>query len=70
MLQSSDNRLAWTIEEFAILVGYGKSTIRKRIRNGELRAVRDGCRTTRILPADGEAFVASLSPIIPHKPKT
>jgi hypothetical protein len=46
----------------------GLSTVFKRIREGKLRAVRDG-GLTRILHVDAMAYDASLPAVTPRNPK-
>jgi excisionase family DNA binding protein len=62
------NRKCYRPEEFAELTGYGLSTLFKRIREGKLRAYRDGPSITLIRHEDGEAFLDSLKPITPDRP--
>jgi hypothetical protein len=51
--------------EFARERGMGLSTVYLRIRQGKLRAVKDGC-LTRILDKDEAAYDAALPAIVPY----
>lgn len=47
----------------------GLSTVFKKIRKGQIEAVKDGRNLTWITPAAKEKYLASLTPIVPQKPK-
>ena len=55
-------KLAWRIGEFARASGISQSLVYKHIREGKLRAVKQG-RSTLILHADGQAYLSSLPAI-------
>jgi hypothetical protein len=67
------DRLAYSPKAFGQLIGACESLIFKRIREGQIRAVKDGRKVTRILRADAEAYLASLPAVRlatrSHKPK-
>ena len=62
-IRSESEKLAWRIGEFARASGICQSLLYRHIREGKLRAVKQG-RSTLILHADGQAYLASL-PAIP-----
>ncbi len=56
----------YTTQELADLWGFGESTIRKRIAEGKITAIKDGVNLTRITHAAAEAYAASLPKIRPR----
>ena len=55
---------ATSLKGISKMYGLGKSTLRKAINEGRLRAIRIGRRTV-IRIADAEAFIASGQEIVP-----
>jgi hypothetical protein len=47
----------------------GVSTVFKKIRAGQIEAVKDGRNITLIPHAAKEKYLASLTPIVPRNPK-
>jgi excisionase family DNA binding protein len=59
---------ATSLKGISKMYGLGKSTLRKAINDGRLRAIRIGRRTV-IRIADAEAFIASGQEIEPKRPR-
>ena len=55
-------KLAWRIGEFARASGVSQSLLYKHIREGKLRAVKQG-RSTLILDSDAKAYLTALPEI-------
>jgi hypothetical protein len=68
-MSGSQLPLAYSPRECASMREMGLSTVHKRIREGRLRAIKDGS-LTRILYADAVAYDASLPAITPRNSKT
>ena len=58
---------ATSLKGISKMYGLGKSTLRKAINEGKLRAIRIGRRTV-IRIVDAEAFIESSEKIAPRKP--
>jgi len=68
---SALEKVAYSPKAFAELFDppMGLSTVFKKIRNGQLEAVKDGRNVTLITPVAKEKSLASLTPIVPRNPK-
>lgn len=60
-MQTGQERLAWTIEEFTNASGICRATVYEEIAAGRLRAVKRG-RSTLILHRDAQAYLDNLPP--------
>ena len=58
-MELPDNKLAFTIEEWARATGESRSSTYEALRRGALKAKKRG-RRTLILREDGERYLASL----------
>lgn len=50
-------KLLYTIQEAAEALAMSEATLYRKLRSGEIRAVRDGRRFTRIAREDLEAYI-------------
>jgi hypothetical protein len=68
---SALEKVAYSPRAFAELFDppMGVSTVFKKIRAGQIEAVKDGRNITLIPHAAKEKYVASLTPIVPRNPK-
>lgn len=57
------DKSAYSVSEFCLLYGVGRSTVYEELNSGRLRAVKVG-RRTLILFAAAEAWAKSLSPAL------
>ncbi len=64
-------KVAYSPRAFAELFDppMGVSTVFKKIRAGQIEAVKDGRNITLITPAAKDKYMASLTPIVPRRPK-
>lgn len=68
---SAPEKLAYRPDTFAKLFDppMGLSTVFKKIRDGQIEAVKDGRNVTFITGDGARKYIASLSPINPRNPK-